>query len=505
MRKRDLCLAGLACLTVVGSIGGSVAYALFLRSDSYRERCAARLTESIRLPAEIGRVEPLTTRSRGFGDILIYLPERRGLAMRFDRAVVIEGVNRAVPDAWDLELDGGVCEISSRTWLRTDYRDVLEAGLRPGLTGDGPDHVRFQHLDLRILYESVAMELDDAAGEVEFSADDRGAAHATCHTINGHSSAEPVLLRAAFSRDDGGVRLDQAELSVPLTPLAAMRLEALTGVAVAHGEFTGRLTYAETADGLRLIAGGACRDLRLPELTGFAPRAWTGRCPEIEVLELATHDRALERLRFRGAIEDVAIGDALATWGMGDLTGAVSLSIGGAHIDRAGVQRLLASGRVDGFDVAALLRLIGLEGVTGLLDVRIDEVRIEDNRIASLTATARIAEQDSPNTIEGKLLVDLVERVLETKLPPLIARGLPERLEYTRFGCRIEIRDESLMIYGLYGDDGRAIMIARLFGLEVPIIQAPNRSFDLRPWLSELRADALRHYDALTAPALKPE
>ncbi|MCA9244737.1 MAG: hypothetical protein KDA32_12315 [Phycisphaerales bacterium] len=500
MRKRDLWLAAFVSVLTIGSLGASVAYALFLRSDSYRHHCASRLTDSIRLPAEIGFVRPQSFSAREFGDILIYLPNHRGLAMRFDSAIVKENSS----DSWALALDGGVCEISSRTWLRTDYRDVLEAGLRPGLSDVGPDRVDFQHIDLRIRHEAVEMELDDAAGEVSFQSNDRGEAFATCNVINGHNCEQPVTLKTTFSRDDGRVRLDQAELTVPLTPLPAMRLEALTGVAVTHGEFGGRLSYSEGPDGLRVVASGVCHDLLLSELSGLAPRAWRGRCPDIEVMELAVRDRAMEDLRFRGVIEDVDLGDVLATWGIGDLTGSVSLTVGGAHIDRAGVRRLTASGRVVAFSVEGLLRLLGLQGATGDLEVHIEEMRVEDNRIASLTATARIAESDTPNRIEGRLLADLAERVLESRLPPVIANALPEQIEYTRLGCRIEIRDELLTVYGLYGDDGRTIMIARLFGLEVPIIQAPERTFDLRQVLGQARINALRRLNELTPPAREP-
>ncbi len=248
-RPRVIVLAVLAGL-VYGSLLATGGYAWYLRSDGYRKSCAARLSDSLRLPAEIGRVVPRSRNAREFQDVRVWLPERRGEAAYCRRAIVVGQPTANDADAYELQLLGGWCEISTRTWLREDYRTVLESGLRPGFDPDGPRRVVFSGMDLTFEHQGFRAALRDAHGVVAFENPVQGWATVHCNEFNGHTTADAVVLRVEFSPQAPGVRLDRVELIVPELPIAIVGLEDLAGLGLRTGSFSGRVQYRET-DGHR--------------------------------------------------------------------------------------------------------------------------------------------------------------------------------------------------------------------------------------------------------------
>lgn len=505
MPPRRLILLGAVATAMLGSLGGIGGYSWYLRSDGYREGCAATLSASLALPSNIGAVVPRSRRQREFRDVVVWLPERRGRALYCDQALLIRTPREGDPEAYELRLSGGSCEISTRTWLRQDYRGVLERGLRPGFTPEGPKRVTFTEMDVSFDRDRFRAELCDAAGTIEFDSPQLGRAAIICREFNDYRCDEPVLVKARFSPQNSGIRIDQLELVTPELPVRVARLRELAGVAVDSGRFSGRLAYQEHDLGRRLILSGKCFDLELPECTGgLMPVPWRGRCPQIELRELRVENRRPTRLRFCGLLSDVSLGDILATWGLEGVRGKLTLQVGDADLSPRGIERLVASGEGVDISLESLSKALGWGTMTGCLDITISDLTIVDNRLKSFEAALVVADADDPpNYVEGRLLREVIGRSFDLELPPV----LPERIEYTKLGLRLEVRDEILYIFGTHGQHEKTILTVRLFESDMPLIFEPQRSFDLQIWLDDLRARATARLEQrlrLTTPEDPP-
>lgn len=473
---------------MLGSLAVTAGYAWYLRSDGYCQRCADALSESLALPSDIGEVVPRSRGAREFRDVVVWLPQRRGRALTCARALVVETPSADDPDAYEIQLSKGSGEVSTRTWLRQDYRGVIESGLRPGFAPGGPKCVMFTDMDVSFDRERFRVELRQAAGQVSFENPNCGRASIICKELNGHRTEEPVLLSADFSPRDSGIRVDRLDLITPDLPFRVAGLRELAGVAVTSGRFNGRLMYEEHDQGQRLVVSGKCVDLELPECTaGLTPVPWRGHCAEIELQELRIENRRPTRLQFRGALTEVALGDILAIWGLGGVPGTLTLRVGSADLSPRGIEYFVASGAGVEIALEALTEAIGWGTMSGRLNITISDLTVEDNRLKSLDATLIVEDAvEQPNWIEGRLLREIINRALRVELPPI----LPERIEYTRLGFKLEVRDELLYIFGTHGEHEETILTARLFERDVPLVFEPRRSFDLSGWLEQLRKRA---------------
>jgi len=478
----------LVCLALVmyGSLGVIGGYACYLRGDGYRNACAAALSERLKLPSDIGAVVPRSRDYREFRDIAVWLPERRGRALSCERAVILQRPDDRDPDAFEIRLFSGACEISTRTWLMPDYRGVFESSLRPGFDPDGPRRVTFQDMSLRFVRDQFQVELGQAAGSVVFQNADLGRASIFCREFNGHPCASPVGIAAAFSSRNGGVQIDRLDLTVPEIPINLVGIVDLAGIPIQSGVFKGRLTYGELEFGRRLTASGRCTGLELRECTaGLTPIPWGGQCPEIELQELRIVNNTPARLHFRGILSDVDLGDILETWGLSGVRGKIHLAVGDADLSLDGVDSFIVAGGGKGVSLESLSRALGWGVMTGDLDIVISDLTIVNNRLQSLDVELIVADAtESPNWVEGRLLRELVKRMLNMEMPSF----LPERIEYTKLGLKLEVRDEVLYIFGAHGAGETTILTVRMYGRDVPLVFEPRRSIDLAPWLDQLRA-----------------
>jgi hypothetical protein len=496
MPRRRLILLALVALIMLGSLAATGGYAWYLRSDAYRERCAAALSASLALPSDIGAVVPRSRNRREFRDVVVWLPQRRGPALSCKRAVVVQAPRPDDPNAYEIELSDGSCEISTRTWLRHDYRGVVEKGLKPGFAPGGPRRVTFTDMDISFSRDRFRARLDGAAGSVQFESRRLGRASMKCDEFNGYRSTRPVLLTAQFSPQDAGIRIDRLVLTTPDLPIRVADLRELAGVTVKSGHFSGELVYQEHDNGRSLLISGRCSDLELPECTaGLTPVPWRGRCPKIELQKLRIDDGAPTRLEFRGILSDVALGDILASWGLEGVEGTLRLEVGAAELSPQGIERFVASGKGRDISLESLTGALGWGTMTGRLDVTISDLTIENNHLESLDAALIVADAiDSPNWIERRLLQEAVSRALRLNLPPAVAEQLlPERIEYTRLGVKLEVRDEILHVFGTHGEHEKTILTVRLLDRDLPLLFEPQRSFDLHHWLDRLRAQGLAH------------
>ncbi len=486
--RRLLLLA--VTLVFWGPVLGVLGTALYLRSPVYRRHCAAVLTRHLDLPSEIGGITPLSRRAREFRAVRIWLPERRDDAAFCERAVARLTPTAADRNAWELELTGGRCEISTRTWLREDYRLVLESGLRPGFHPDGPRRVTFRGFDVAFERDRFAMTLSDAQGVVVFEDPATGRALIDCRTFNGHTTPEPVTLSARFSPQTRGVRLDSVELVVPRLPIGLVGLRDLAGVGLESGLFEGRLSYGEPDGGRTVAVRGRVQGVPLAELTaGLMPQAWHGE-GELELDELTLRDDRFECVRLRGVLTGLLLGDLLAPLGGGEAGGSVTLRVTSAEVSRRGIDRLVLSGRCDDVALAGLTRGLGRGTITGRGRLVIENLKVTDNRLEALDAELVVepAQEGQPNWIDRTLLAELLERALGVRLPAFVP--LPERLEYTALGARLEVRDEVLQVFGSHGPRRKTILTVRIGNADVPLVFEPENPIGLAPSLTALRARA---------------
>lgn len=482
---RAVAIATLAILGL-GSLAITAGYAWYLRSARYRDSCAARLSASLGLPAEIGRVVPRSQRTREFDDVRIWLPQRRGEAAFCTSALLTRTPCPEDPEAYELDLRGGHCEISTRTWLREDYRTVIESGLRPGFDPDGPRRVVFSGMDLTFERNRFRATLRGAGGVVSFDQPDLGRATVTCDELNGHVSAAPVILSAEFSPRPQGIRLDQVELTVPRLPIAIVGLSDLAAVNLRSGTFSGRLAYRETDSRREMTVSGNAFNVNLAECTeNLFVQPWRGLAPEVELEELTLVNERPERLRFRSVFTDAVLGDVLAPWGMGDVGGKLVLRVHAADLSPAGIEHFVASGRCEGLSLERVSQSLGWGRMSGRARVVIDDLTINQNHLAALDAQLIVEPNDGqPKWIERELVSAVLRRSVGIELPAF----LPERFEYTRLGVRLEIRDEVLYVFGTHGPRDRAILSIGAGGQDMPVLFEPENSFDLRSQMDKTRA-----------------
>lgn len=483
-------IAVLLTLALYGSLSVSVGYAWYLRSDAYRSSAEQRLSSYIELPSDIGGVVPRSWFAREFRDVVVWLPQKRDRveALRTASALLALTPTPAEPDAYEIDLRGGSAEISTRTWLRGELRGVVESGLRTGFIPGGPRRVSFRDMNLSFERDHFRAAFTGASGEVSFEDAQVGRAYLLSRRFNGFDIAEPVLLEAEFSSQPAGVRIDRLDLKVPRLPLSVVRLQDLAGVPLEHGFFDGRLIYHETATGRDVSVAGKCFELNLGELTGgVLARPLPGGCPEVELQELRVENGQLARLRFRGLLREVGLGELGANWGVSDVGGTATLRVGEAALGPEGIERFVAAGEYVAISLEALTGGLGYGRMSGTLHVVIEDLLVENNRLKRLDALVRVDDAgEAPNWIEGKLLSEVVSRYFNVQLPPI----LPPRIEYTRLGLRLEVRDEQLTVHGTHGTDGRCILTIRLLGRAVLLVFEPDRPVDLTPWLDDARARA---------------
>lgn len=487
MSRRLIAFAALAAL-MLGSLATTGGVAWYLRSDSYRENCAAKLSDRLGLPAEIGGVVPRSSRSREFCDVVVWLPEKRGKAHTVSSAVLTLAPEADDPAAYELFLRGGSSEISTRTWLRSDYRGIIESGLRPGFAPDGPRRVRFAQMNLSFERDRFRVDLRAAAGFVSFDSDTQGTATITCQEFNGAATDEPVVLTSRFSSHESGVRIDQLTLRVPEIPLAIAHLDGLASLEIRRGRFQGELRYGESDAGKRVAVSGTLRDVDLRECTaGLLARPIAGTCPELEVRNLELLNRAPVRASIRGRLKAVGLGDLLALIGLNGVGATATLDVGVGELSREGIDRLVASLQCDHLSLDALTTALGWGRMSGNARVEIDDLNVEQNRLRTLKARIVVDPDDGgEHWVEGELLRRLVSEALKFDLPPV----LPERIEYTQLGVRLEVRDEQLYIFGTHGPRDSVILTAKLFGRSIPLIPEPSDAINLEPWLTKLREQA---------------
>ncbi len=484
---------------VLASVAVPGGYAWYLRSAPYRNSCAKELSESLGLACEIGQVVPLTLSAQGFRDIHVWLPERRGRAAHIHYAE-LRYVDRQTggTDDYELMLAGGGCEISTRTWLRDDYRFVMESGLRPGFQESGPRRVVLNDLDIAFERNGFQAHLAQASGVIHF--DETASATIACGRFNDYELEEPAMLVATVFPTETGTRIDRLELRVPTLPVRTVGLRQLAGAPLDTGSFGGTLRYAERDGHQWLTLSGRCAEISFAELSQmFLPTPWRGGSPEAVLDELIVCDGKPVRLHFRGRLAGLYLGDLLSFVTASDVPGDLALDVRTAELTRDGIRRLIAQGECAQVDLQRLTQAFSLGQMTGTASLRIEDLTIVENRLVSLQAVLEVVTEDAaPAWVGRDLLLEVLERALGSA-PVGLGSILPEQIQYSRLGLRVRVEEETLYLHGLYGPKEDIVLTLRAPGFDFDV-REPRHAVQLAPLLDRHRNAVLNRWSATWSP-----
>ncbi|MCP4589791.1 MAG: hypothetical protein GY842_03525 [bacterium] len=494
LRHRKI-LLGLTVVTVVGSLGATIAYAMYLRSPGFRESIAADLSDLLGLEVALRKVVPRSFVGRQFEGITVCLPAGDTRIAELERAVW-----REHPDSQDekyaLDISDGWLLVGTGHWTPQDYEQLLRSGFGHDFNRLRLAQVNVERIDFRWRHANFAMTAPAADGVIYFDDSGQGRAVLSVNQLNDIAVDDPIHVSAWFT-PGAGMMFQKVELRVGDIPLGALGLDLLLGNPVDSGVFSGRITYRDVSAGqwamevggslhgglleqlTRQVIGGPFRgvvDVNI-EQACFGPG--NGRRPE------------LTALRFGGRIAELQLADLASIFREPALNGGVELTVHQAEIEGRDLRYVRVSGQARDVSLDALTRLLGYGVVTGQLEVRINTLAIVDNEIqfADVQLTAH-PPTDGPAYIERKALATVGRTVFGLDL----SRVLPERIEYVQMGAKLLLDREGLRIRGTHGEDGKTILTVNLFGREVGILRQPERIYPVEDLLTLLRTH-LKQYD----------
>lgn len=481
-------LLAASVLLVIGSTAVTGGYTWYLHSHAYRRKVKSKVEAFFDLPASIGRTIPLSFSSRGFRDLVLWLPDRKAVVYRGAQAVWHDEPTAEQPLGWRLELYDGQLTLDEAL-----SRQAVTERVRGGLAGI--DELQLHTVDVfgvDLTYRRRGLELSarSASGRITFPSESQGKASLVAHVINETRVTEPIHIFADFD-PRGGVIMHELILQCARVPIAALALNDVLGSAVGHGEFSGKVIYQEQPEHWQVTLAGSAEDVQLAELTAALPRGPVRGMVTLRLEEARLIEQALARLQVTGQVRNVPLGDLTRVLRLPRLSGSADLRVQECLLQNGRVVYFSATGQVRDIPCEQLSRLLGEGEISGWLDVGINRIYVEDNelRAADIDLVAR-PPADGAGTIDRELLLGAIQRIFGVELPPI----LPARIEYAALGAKLLVEHDRLRILGSHGADGRTVLTVRVRGLEIPVIRQPKASFDLRPTLEALRRRA-QQYD----------
>ncbi len=488
MTARDRLLQAISLTVIVTAMLGTTAgYGLHFRTQGYRRNVEARLSDFFQLPTEVGRVEPHTLHSRVFRDVRIWLPGRRDRIFFCPTAVWRQAGRGPVPDLY-LELNGGTLAIGSEQWLPEDYRRVLRSAFTRNLADLNMRLVEFHGMDLVWPRRDGRLTAENVSGRIVFDDHHRGEATLVSQSLNGYKVVDPVHIHALVRPTEEDF-LPEVRLTFPRLPLASLNLDRLLGKPVRSGQFGGTITYHQRglAEDVRL--SGQAEGLELRELTAGAAFGPTeGRISlRIDDARIEDSPPRLTHIRFGARIEGLDLGPLARRAGYPEISGRAGIVVHQAHVEGRRLREFSAGGRIEGVPVEGLTRRLGQGIIRGNLSVRLNALRIIDDRIASLDADVEVVPpRGRPGTIDREFLLGTIRGMIGLQVPEQM---LPPRIEYARIGAKLLINEGRLRLFGLVGPGRTAIIVLRLLGQDVPI-PAPTDTFSIQSVLDRIQSRA---------------
>ena len=470
-------------------VGGTLAYALYFRTDAYRRDVEARLTDFFQLPTEVGRIEPHTFRSRVFRDVRIWLPDRRdGI---FTCPVAVWTRSRSADHAGVLlDLNGGRLSIGSDRWLPEDYRRVLRSAFSKNLADLNIRQVNLNGMDLIWPRSDASLTAEKVTGRIIFDGNRQGRATLITQSLNGREVAAPIHIfaRLAPGEDDF---LPEVRLSVPDMPIAALNLDRVLRAPIATGRFEGTITYRQRGPVEDIEITGEADNLDLGELTARVPFGPIEGRVSVRIDGARIRDGLLESLRFSGRLDQLVLGPLARRAGYPEITGRLYLRVLEAQLEDRRLLKLTATGRIESVSLDAFTRRLGRGMVRGDLAVRLNAVQIVDEKLTALDADFDVQPSPGrPGTIDRELLVGALRELIGSQVLQSLEKLLPERISYAHIGGKVLAQNGRIRILGA-SRDGRhdSLITLRVLEQEIPLA-APTRTFPVQSLLDAVGAQA---------------
>ncbi len=488
LSARQWILAVLTVGLVAGSLAATIGYALYLRSDWYRTSVERELSAFFQLPSEVGSVVPLSTTSREFRNVAVWLPDRRARVFQCGRAIWREG-RRDRRSSYELEIHDGRFLIGTERWQPSDYRRVLRSGLAHDFAELNLDQVRVVNVDFACQRPDLQLAVRQATGVITFEQYGRGHATLNSHWLNQTYINNPIDVAARFSPSED-VTIDEVTLRLPAVPVVALGLGRLVGGEVTHGRFAGTVTYAEQAGQYIAELQGYAADVRLAELTARLPTGPLRGRASVFIDHARIVGGRLDELRFRGSLSELDLSSFGTFLRQPIAGGTAQLEVHQAHLRGRSIEQFSASGSVVGMDLETITRLIGQGTVTGTLVARIRSLEIAHDDLVSADVELHAdPPEGSPGMIDTELLMVGIEQAFAMRLRSVLPDWLelPDQVQYAKLGARLVVANGKLRVLGTHGPEGRTILSIKLFGRELPLVPQPEQEYDLVPFLSGLR------------------
>ncbi len=493
LRHRQVILV-LSILVVVGSISSAIGYAVYIRSDAYRQSIERQVGDYLKLRTKIERVTPLSGSTRRFSGIQIFLPEIDEPTFRCGDAIWRlnageDGKHIA------LDLNAGTLMLDSNDLGPSEYRAMLAGGLGHDFQALGLASVRLDGFDIAWKRNGIGLVIQETDGDVRFAPDGTGHAVLTAQRFNGSKLAAPLKVDALFT-PGAGLEFHHVSLDVPPVPMGVLGLGQFFRNDINSGWFNGSITLRDDSEAQRITIRGALGEVRLEEFaSSLLDQPVRGRV-DIMLDEAVVSNRELETLSFRGSLSDVRLEDIASIAKVPGLTGFFNLRVQQARIVGKRIDHASVVGDAASIPLEAITKLIGRGVVTGELRVRINGLLVEDNEVkwADISVDA-IGKSDAPGTISRDMVLGVAKDVLGVDLGRL-ASILPETIEYVDFGVKVLVERGRLRFEGSHGDDGMSVLTIRdpILGRRISVFSAPDLTFELDDLIATLR-ERLEQYE----------
>lgn len=487
MTHRHTIIAVVVFLLVAGSLGGTVGYGAYYRSDMHRRAVARDLTEFFNLPTDVAAMRPRTFSSSELYGVQVWLPGRRDRIFHCEHAVWDEGATgTGQRPGTRVDIDDSVFTIGSEAWEKEDYMKVLKQSLAQNYREENIHQIRLNRATLVWPRREFHLTARDVDGVIDFDETGQGTGQLSCRKLNGMAVSQPIQIVAHLDPRAEDF-ISEVSLAVPALPMSALGLDAVLGAHVTAGAFSGRITLQQRPDGDRLRFAGSASEVKLEELTARVP---TGPIPAVIDLHIDTAELRmgeLERLALRGEIRQLQVGALLACFGFGDLDGEARLTVREARLGGERLERLALSG--EWLNAAAdpfMEHVLGQRGITGRLFVRVHNFEVRDNELVQADAEVRVLPpRDGPATIDRAVLLNLLKDKAGLNIPEKL---LPASIEFTQMSARLLIDGRRLRVLSVGGAAGPPVITIKLLGKELPLLAQLDESVDLGPLQDQLRA-----------------
>ncbi|MFQ5424156.1 MAG: hypothetical protein ACE5F9_09270 [Phycisphaerae bacterium] len=494
MRPHRLVLLLISVVVVGGSLGLSAGYGLYHRSDAYRHRVEADLSEFFEMPCDVGRIRPRSFSGRDFENVTLWLPDRRDRVFFCERATWRE-VERAGGPTNELDLLSGVLTLGTDRWQTTDYYKVFASGLGHDFEDLDLSRVGLSDFEVSFARRNLSIHCRQTGGTIDMSDPAEGVAHLVAYELNGYRVRQGVQIVARFSPRNG-VEVSELFLELPEVPLARIGLSPTLGSGISCGRFAGGIEYCSASPVDEVILRGTLTDVDLSEFSDRLPFGPVRGQLSVTVDEARMAGSVVTHLRGRGEITGLSLDSFAPLLRRDFLAGEADLNIQWVDLALGHVNRLVLDGRVDGLALEAILNPLGRGAAAGTLAIEVHSLRVVDDAIesADIEITA-VPPAGRAGTIDRTLLLNAAQTAAHFSWPDWLPSSLvPDEIEYSRFGVRLLVRDNKMRILGTHGADGKTILTIRLAGRSFGVVKEQSSQIDLTPWIDRLLARA-RSYD----------